>query len=33
MNARVSPAMVRLASVLAGLAAWEIYGRAIHSVR
>ena len=32
MSGRVSPAAIRLASVLAGLAAWEIYGRAIHTV-
>ena len=32
MSGRISPAAIRLASVLAGLAAWEIYGRAIHTV-
>ena len=32
MSGRVSPAAIRLVSVLAGLAAWEIYGRAIHTV-
>jgi len=32
VSGRVSPAAIRLASVLAGLAAWEIYGRAIHTV-
>ncbi|TMI84560.1 MAG: ABC transporter permease [Bacillati bacterium ANGP1] len=32
MSGRISPAAIRLASVLAGLVAWEIYGRAIHTV-
>jgi len=32
VSGRISPAAIRLASVLAGLAAWEIYGRAIHTV-
>ena len=32
MSGRISPAAIRLTSVLAGLAAWEIYGRAIHTV-
>jgi ABC-type nitrate/sulfonate/bicarbonate transport system permease component len=32
MTGGVSPATVRTVSVLAGLAAWEIYGRAIHTV-
>lgn len=29
---RVSPPLVRAASVVVGLAAWELYGRALHSV-
>ena len=32
MSRSVSPAAIRAVSVLAGLAAWEIYGRAIHTV-
>jgi len=32
MTPRISPALIRSASLLAGLAAWEIYGRAIHTV-
>lgn len=32
MTRGISPATVRAVSVLAGLAAWEIYGRAIHTV-
>jgi len=32
VSGRISPAAIRLASVLAGLVAWEIYGRAIHTV-
>jgi ABC-type nitrate/sulfonate/bicarbonate transport system permease component len=32
MRGAFSPAAIRVASVLVGLAAWEIYGRAIHTV-
>ncbi|HET8999822.1 MAG TPA: ABC transporter permease [bacterium] len=32
MRGVVSPAVIRVASVLVGLAAWEIYGRTIHTV-
>ena len=32
MTRGISPVTIRAVSVLAGLAAWEIYGRAIHTV-
>ena len=32
MTGRLSPTAIRSLSVLIGLAAWEIYGRAIHTV-
>ena len=32
MRGAISPAAIRMASVLVGLAVWEVYGRAIHTV-